>query len=100
MVKECGREKITPESHRPLGTPLSSPGFPLVPLVVEWKELVQIHVTESFTEMLTTEGEKKSPPSPTITFVLAAKDFCAKATQKNAAETMAMTVLREAFMMY
>lgn len=83
---------MRPESHEPLGTPLSSPGFPLVPLVEVWKVLLQLQITESFTEIETLEGVKTRPPDPTRTVVEAAEAFCTKAAQDNAAATMTVTV--------
>ena len=75
LVKENGVEKIMLESHKPQGTSLSSPGTPLVPLVVEWKEPCQSQITESLTEMETVEGEKVSVKlGPTNTLVVAAED--------------------------
>ena len=99
-MKRFGVEKMTPESHKPLGTPLSSPGTPLVPLVVEWKENAQFQMTESFIEIETVEGEKTSdPPGATVTLVSAAEDLWANAAQNNNVARIAVRVLRRAFTM-
>ena len=63
---------MVPEFQSPLGTPLSSPATPLVPLVVEWKVAAQVHITRSPAAMVTTAGEKRSRGLPTVTLVLAA----------------------------
>jgi hypothetical protein len=94
-----GVEKRMVESHKPQGTPLSSPGEPLVPLVVEWNALPQFQMTESFTAMETVTGEKTSAaPGPIVTLVVSAEDVCAIATQKSAVR-IAATVFRGVFTM-
>jgi hypothetical protein len=80
-----------PESQEPLGTPLSSPGTPFVPLVVEWNEVDQLHTTESLTEIVALEGVKTSPPDPTRTVVVAAQVFCAKGAQNETTATITAT---------
>ena len=97
LVKKCGVVVMIVESHKPQGTPLSSPGAPFVPLVVEWKIPFQSQITESFTEIETLAGEKTSPPDPTRTVVVAADDFCTKATQNKSAAPMAIVVLSNVF---
>ena len=98
FVNVNGVELMIPESHKPLGTPLSSPGAPLVPLVVEWKVACQSQMTESFTEIETIDGENVSLKlGPTSTLVVAAEDFCAKATQNSTVATMRIAVLTEVF---
>jgi hypothetical protein len=81
----------TPESQEPLGTPLSSPGMPFVPLVVEWNEVDQLHITESLTEIVALAGEKTLPPDPTAMVVVAAQVVCAKAAQNETAATITVT---------
>ena len=89
---------MRPESHKPLGTPLSSPCTPLVPLVVEWKPLCQFQMTESFTEIETVEGENVAePPGPTRTLVVAPKDGCANEKKNNTEGRMAKAVFKRIF---
>jgi hypothetical protein len=84
---------MTPESHEPLGTPLSSPGFPFVPLVEEWSVLAQVHTTESLTLIVTLAGEKVSVKlGPTVTVVVAAEAVCAKAAKNDTAAAIAATI--------
>jgi hypothetical protein len=87
-----------PESHKPLGTPLSSLCTPLVPLVVEWNEPCQFQMTESFTEIDTAEGENVSvAPGPTRTLVVAPKDGCAIKKKNNTDGRMAKAVFKRVF---
>jgi hypothetical protein len=82
-----------PESQEPLGTPLSSPGTPFVPLVVEWNEVDQLHITESLTEIVVLEGVKILPPDPTRMVVVAAQVFCPKGAQNDTAATITETIV-------
>ncbi len=82
FVKVCGSpEVIRPESHKPLGTPLSSPATPLVPLVVEWKVATQVQTTWSPALMETTAGENLSAGFPTVTWPGAKTEIRGKAKQ-------------------
>ena len=101
LVKECG-ELLTPESHDPLGTPLSSPACPLVPLVEEWLFPAHVHITESLTEIRTLVGVKCNPPDPTSTLVVAPETNCAQPIHSENAATIAATVifLFESFILF
>ena len=87
---------INPVSHNPLGTPLSSPWTPFVPLVVECGVvLIHCQITESPVETRTLVGEKRRPPEPTITVVVAPIAGCKE--MKNAAIAATVSVLMPIF---
>jgi hypothetical protein len=89
----CPAPLTTVESHNPEGTPLSSPGTPLVPLVVECGGvLAHCQITESPWGIKTFVGENTRPPlNPMVTFVVAPKlDY---REMKNAATAATVSIL-------
>jgi len=78
----------TPESQNPLG----APG---VPDVLLWPLALHVHCTVSPALIVTEEGKKKKPPSPTVTIAVAASARLGQSARRSPINRVAPTLLNE-----